>query len=627
MSDKKNPMHKVEDVKRHLYDREDHTVEHHREGILHQERHNIPKEWQQTEMTSKKAKTSSIFKSFFIIAILFFLGAIIFAGYKFYQGGSTVSPDNIEINIIGNAFTQGGEVLPLQIEIINHNNANLEFANLVVEYPKGATADLSDILRLPREAIGTIKSGQRIEKNINITLYGDQNVTRDIKAKIEYHPEGSNAIFIKEKIYQVTINSSPVTISLFGPEETSSNQQINFKIVTTLNTSLPSDQAVLKVEYPTGFKYEDADVKPTLGNSIWSLENLSQAQPMTVNISGRLIGQDNDEQVFRVYVGTIKSNNQTIVDVIYNSLLHTVYIKRPFLETRIVINGEDGEYFTVEGNKEVKANIVWSNNLSTKVDDVQIIAKLSGNVFDKKNVTSDGFYNSADNTIIWDRNTDEILNSVQPGGGGSVSFDFKPLSVIASGGAIRDPQVVIEVSIKGREPSSGIEYSEINNFERKVVKILSDFQIVGSAFYASGAKPPKVETETVYKIVWTLSNSVNTIVGAEARASLPLYIKWIGANTNGENVYFDEVSKEVVWKIGQVKPNTGFGSLSREISFNVSIKPSLSQVASVPLLIKDITLTGKDAFTEKIIKSTQRSISTLIQNDPKFNVGDERVVN
>ncbi len=626
MSDQKNPMHKIEDVKRHLYDRDDHTIDHHREGILHQEIHNTPKEWQQIEMISKKTKNSSIFKSFFMLAILFFLGALIFAGYKFYQGGSTVSSENIEINVIGNAFTQGGEVLPLQIEIINHNNASLEFANLLVEYPKGATADPSDILRLPREAIGTIKPGQRIEKNINITLYGDQNVTREVKAKIEYHPEGSNAIFTKEKIYQVTINSSPVTLSLFGPDQTSSNQQINFKIVTSLNTSLPSDQAVLKVEYPTGFKYEDADVKPTLGNSIWSLEKLSQTEPMVVNISGRLVGQDNDEQVFRVYVGTIKSNNQTTVDVIYNSLLHTVSIKRPFLETRIVINGEEGEFYTVENNKEVKANIVWSNNLSTKVDDVQIIAKLSGNVFDKTNVTSDGFYNSADNTIIWDRNTDDILNSVQPGGGGTVSFDFKPLSVVGANGYIRDPQILIEVSIRGREPSSGIGYSEINSFEKRVVKILSDFQIAGSAFYVSGAKPPKSETETVYKVVWTLSNSVNTIVNAEARAGLPIYIKWVGLNTSGENVYFDEVSKEVVWKIDQVKPNTGFGSAGREISFNVSIKPSFSQVGSTPLLIKEIYLTGKDAFTEKIIKSIQRSVSTLIQNDPKFNIGDDRVI-
>lgn len=610
MTENRNPMHKIEDVKRRLYDREDYSYQHHKEGVLHGEKHDVPTEWQKKEMTSKKNKNSSIFKTFFIFAIIFFLGAISFAGYKFLRGGSVVSGENIEINIIGNAFTQGGEKLPLQIEVLNKNNASLELVNMIVEYPKGATTDTSDIVRLPRESLGTIGSGQRVERNIEVVLFGDQNVVRDITVKLEYHPEGSNAIFTKEEIYQVTINSSPVSVSLFGPEETSSNQEINLKIVTTLNTALPSEQAVLKVEYPNGFRYNDSDIKPSLGNSIWSLDSLTQNNPLTVNISGSLVGQDNDEQVFRVYIGTIRSNDQSTVDIVYNSLLHSIVIRKPFLETRIVINGEDSDSYTVSGDKEVKANIVWSNNLPNKVEDVEVMVKLSGNVFDKSTVSSDGFYNSANNSIIWDKNTDDSLFSIQPGASGNLDFTFKPASVIGVNGAIRDPQIVIEVSIRGRQPSSGIGFSEINNFEKRVVKILSDFQIAANAIPSSGSNPPKVETESVYKIVWTLSNSVNTITNAEARASLPVYVKWVNANNSGESITFDEITKEVVWKIGTVKPNTGFGAGQREASFNISIKPSLSQFDSVPLLVREISLTGKDVFTEKIIKSTQRSVST-----------------
>lgn len=625
MSEEQNRMHKIEDIKRRLYDRDDRSSLHHKEGILHEERHNISQEWQNTVPMPKKHKTPYFFKAFFALAVIFFLGSLGFALYKYTQGGGVVSSDNIEISVIGNAFTQGGENLPLQIEIINHNNANLELVNMVVEYPKGATQDESDIVRLPRDSIGTIKSGERVERNVNITLFGDQNVVRNVTVKLEYHPEGSNAIFTKDKVYPVTINSSPVSLSFFGPTETGSNQEINFKVVATLNTTLPSEQAVLKVEYPNGFRYEESDIEPSLGNSIWGLESLSPTSPLTINIKGTLVGQDNDEQVFRAYIGTIRSNNQSTIDVVYNSLLHSVTIKKPFLETRIVINGDDGPYSSAEGGKEIRANIVWSNNLPTKVDDVQIIAKLSGNVFDKSSVSSDGFYNSSENSIIWDRNTYDNLASVEPGTSGNVYFTFKPLSVIGSGGTVRDPQIVIEVSIKGREPSNGIGLSEVNNFERKIVKIVSDFQIAANAFYLSGSKPPKAESDTTYKVVWTLSNSVNTITGAQARASLPVYVKWAGSSSK-ENITYDEVSREVVWNIGNVKPNTGFGSVEREAFFNVIIKPSLSQVGSVPLLVQELSLTGKDAFTEKIIKSSQRSISTLTQSDPSFTSGDERVV-
>lgn len=624
MSEGKNPMHKIEDIKRKLYERENHSFDHHKEGILHEEKHDVSLEWDQGSTVVKKPKNSSIFKTFFTLAVIFFLGSLVFAGFKYIKGGSVVSSENIEINVIGNAFTQGGELLPLQIEIINNNNASLELVNMIVEYPKGATLDPSDIVRLPRESIGTISPGERVERNVDIVLFGDQNVVRDVTIKLEYHPEGSNAIFTKEKIYPVTINSSPVALSFFGPDQTSSNQELNFRIVATLNTTLPSEQAVLKVEYPNGFRYEGADIDPSLGDSIWSLEDLSTTSPLVLNIKGRLVGQDNDEQVFRAYIGTIRSNNQSSVDVVYNSVLHSVAINKPFLETRIVINGEDGEYYAAQGGKEIKANIVWSNNLPNKVDNVEIIARLSGNVLDKSNITSDGFYNSADNTITWDRNVDDIFGSVEPGANGNVTFSFKPLSVIGSGSSVRDPQVIIEVSIRGREPSSGIGFSEVNNFEKKVVKILSDFQIAANAFHSSGPKPPKAESTTFYNVVWTLSNSVNTITNAEARASLPVYIKWVGSGS--KDVTFDEVSKEVVWNIGTVKPNTGFGSVEKEVSFNVSITPSLSQVGSVPLLVQGINLSGKDAFTEKIIKSSQRSVSTLTQNDPDFSSGDERVI-
>lgn len=625
MSEGQNRMHKIEDIKRKLYDREDHISLRHKEGILHQEQHKVSQDWQDTIPMTKKQKTPYFFKIFFAVAVVFFLGALSFAGFKYIKGGSVVSSENIEINVIGNAFTQGGEDLPLQIEIINHNKASLELVNMIVEYPKGATQDSNDIVRLPRDSIGTIRSGERVERNVNITLFGDQNVVRNVIVKLEYHPEGSNAIFTKDKVYPITINSSPVSISFFGPSEIGSNQEINFKVTATLNTTLPSEQAVLKVEYPSGFRYEDSDIDPSLGNSIWSLENLSIENPLAINIKGNIVGQYNDEQVFRVYIGTIKSNNQSTIEVVYNSLLHSVMIRKPFLETRIVINGDDGPYASSDGGKEIKTNIVWSNNLPNRVDDVQIIAKLSGNVFDKTSVDSDGFYNSAENSIIWDRNTDDSLISVEPGTSGSVSFSFKPLSVIGSGGTVRDPQVVIEVSIKGREPSSGTGLSEINNFERKVVKIVSDFQIAANAFYVSGAKPLKAESDTTYKVVWTLSNSVNTITGAQARASLPVYVKWAGTSLK-EGIIYDEASREVIWNIGTVKPNTGFGSTEKEIHFNITIKPSISQIGSIPLLVQNISLSGKDVFTEKIIKSSQRALSTLTQNDPNFVDGDERVI-
>ncbi len=632
MAESKNPLHRIEDIKRKLYERGFSSEAHHKEGVLHAVPHNVPNAWKESEDTVLKNTHISIAKKFFIGAILFFIGAIFFGVYMYMNGTRTVSSDNIEINILGNAFTQGGEELSLQIEIVNHNNAALELSNMVIEYPKGASTSEVDspdsIIRLPKEEIGTIPAGGRVEKSQKVTLYGDQNTIRNVKVKLEYHPEGSNAIFTKEKSYPVTISSSPITLAIDGPIQTSSGQEITLNITTTLNTTLPEGDTMLSVSYPNGFKPSETLPKPVFGNSVWNLNNLAVGKPVSIIIKGTLNGQDGDEKAFHVYVGTTKGMNKSIVDVIYNSLLHTVELHKPFLQATILLDGADLDSYSTSGGKMIRGQIVWANNLPSSILDAEVSMQFSGNIFDKETVVPEqGFYDSANNRIIWNRNTNSEFANLAPGSTGYLNFEFTPMTVIGSNQTIRDPQIILEVSIKGRESTSGSAVSEINNFAKKIVRIASDFQLVARANYASGELPPKAEKDTTYTIYWTLSNSINPVTQAEARAELPVYVEWVGlANGNKEVVTYDSLTRQVVWNIGTVRSNTGFGSNNREAAFNIKIKPSVSQVGTVPNIIKEVNLTGIDSFSNSGLRSVKQSLSTRLENDPFFKIDDEKVV-
>lgn len=627
-----NEKNKIEDIKRRLYDREDTTTNRPREGVLHPINHKVASDWptevkKDTNLDNMKKPPMSPFKKFFIGAFAFFILAIAFSVYMFIRGGTSVSNDNIDITVIGNAFTKGGEELPLQIEINNRNNANLELADLTIEYPRGAGDEVTDVIRLPRDVIGTIKSGEVITRNIKVTLFGDEKSSRNVKISLEYHPEGSNAIFTKVKEYSVTISSAPLSLIVDAPNTATSDQSISFKVTATLNTSLPEGNTMVQVSYPNNFVFDSAIPAPALGNSVWSLASLTQTNPVTITITGHLVGQDGDEQVFHVYAGTTSPTNQSVVDVVYTSLLKTMTIAKPFLEARILVNNQDLSSYTANGGETINGDIYWSNNLPTRITDAQIILNMSGNVFDKATASSlEGFYDSANSRIIWDKNTVPELASVEPGATGSVSFSFKSISLVGKGLQVKEPQIALDVSIKGRQPSEGSTFDEVNNFAKKIVKILSDFQIASSAAFTSGSLPPKAETETKYTITWTLSNSVNNIAQAQARSVLPIYIKWVGAvSGNNENIAYNETTREVVWNIGSVRSNTGFDS-NREVSFILSLTPSLSQVDSVPQLMKNIALTGTDTFTGTTIKSSRGPITTKLSNDPMFKSGNERVI-
>jgi hypothetical protein len=365
-----------------------------------------------------------------------------------------------------------------------------------------------------------------------------------------------------------------------------------------------------------------------MGNSLWDLSDLTQTTPKVITINGRLVGQDGDQQAFHFYVGTVDPSNQSVVSVVYNSLLHIISITKPFLEAKVLINGQTADNYSVSGGDVVHANIAWANNLSSRITDVQIIAHFSGNAFNESSVDSGrGFYDSINNQIIWDKNTIDNFTSIEPGENGTIDFSFKPLSLVGADQTLKDPQIVIDISIKGQEPQEGLTFADVNNVEHAVVKVLSDFQLAASAVYSSGSMPPQAEKETRYNVTWTLSNSTNTIINAEARAILPIYVKWVGlAPGVKENISYDQTTQEVVWKIGSVKPNTGFNSINREVSFVVSLLPSLSQVGSVPQLVKAVTLSGQDSFAGNQIQSTYSAISTHLPNDPSFVVGNERII-
>ena len=624
---------KIEDIKKNLYDPNDKIMGRQREGIFHSIKHKTSDEWNdgvghQKAVIDHEFKKPPIsgFKKFFIASVIFFIGALGFAYYKFTKTDISVSNDKIDVTVIGNSFAKGGEELPVQIEITNNNGAGLELADLVVEYPKGADDNSADVVRLPRDTIGTIKPGESVIRNVKVILFGEEKAIRNIKISLVYHPEGSNATFSKDIFYPVTISLAPLSLTVDAPSTTNSNQPITFNLTATLNTSLSGGSPVLQVTYPNNFVFISAIPAPILGNSTWDISSIAVGSPINVQIKGKLIGQEGDEQTFHAYVGDTNGTDRSTLSVIYSSILQKVSIVKPFLDVRVLVNKQDSPSYVTRGGSEINAEVDWTNNLPTRITDAQIIINLSGNVFDEKSVNPDaGFYDSVNNQIIWDRNSLPQLAEVNPGEKGEATFSFKTYPMVGLSSLPQSPQVSMKVSIKGREPLLGSTYNDINNFSEKIIKVSSDFQIASSAFYLSGNLPPKAESETNYIVTWTLSNSVNAINQAQARAILPIYVDWKGvASGQNDNLIYNDVTREVIWNIGSVLPGTGINS-NREISFMISLNPSMSQVGSVPQLMQTVYLSGTDTFTNTGIKSSFGSISTRLTSDPNFNQNNARV--
>lgn len=133
--------------------------------------------------------------------------------------------------------------------------------------------------------------------------------------------------------------------------------------------------------------------------------------------------------------------------------------------------------------------------------------------------------------------------------------------------------------------------------------------------------------DTTYTIVWSLSNTANFISGAVVKSSLPPRVNFVGGiSPSGENLVFNPSTRELIWNIGGVQKGAGITNADREVSFQVSINPSSSEVGSSPILVKDATLTGHDDFANVDVRATKGQLNTRLSSDLSFPADGDKVV-
>ena len=376
---------------------------------------------------------------------------------------------------------------------------------------------------------------------------------------------------------------------------------------------------------------------PSFGNNIWNLGDLAPGAEHNISISGKMVDVfDGEQKTFNISSGSQSDTDKSAIDVVFNSIKSTITIKKPFIEANLFVNGVYQREYATDAKTLINAEIRYVNNLDTKVDDLTIEAKISGNAFDRKTIiTQQGFYDSSKDVITWDRNSRDNFKEINPGDSGSVTFSVSPLSLFsAAGGILPNPSINIEVDISGKQAIQGFAVNELDNSSSTIVRIISDVGFSAKALYYSGPFtntgpiPPKAEQTTTYTVVWTLSNTANSISKAQINSILPPWVTFIGPiSPSDENLTYNSSTKEIVWNADRIPKGAGITGASRSVSFQISFTPSLSQVGATPIIINDAILTGHDDFANVDIRVNKAGLNTKLDNDAAFPANGSIVVN
>ena len=625
---------RIERLKRGLYSRNESLVPKDNRPHIEHKDYEVSGSWGAPKSFEIKPdvmtkRNNSFFNKFLIFSLVVFLVSLAVALFIFLGGINMISSDNLDVKVVAPSSISSGEELLMVLNITNGNRTDLEEVALIIDYPIGSQDVSSTNKPLSRERIelGTIPNGGSRDYSVRTLLFGEKDSIKTFILNLEYKVKGSNATLLKEKTVDISIGSSPILMKINYPREINSGQEFSIVVDLTSNSPVVLKNSMVKIDYPYGFTYKSSSLKPVRDNSVWNVGDLKDGDQKTFNINGVLVGQNMEDRSFRISAGTQTPGLVNDFDSDLVEEFITVGIRKSFYDLRVTTTDDAvknvGEYTPVI--------IKWRNTTPDRIFNTRIEAKISGNILDRNNVgvANNGFYESINSLVLWDKNGVKELAQMMPGAEGQVSVTLISLSDPATVRSVKDPNMNITVVIKGSR--SDDDSSEIISTESLLIKIQSDLSIISRSlrkigpFTNTGLIPPKADKETTYTVTWTVSNTTNDLRDAEVTATLPVGVSWKGEiSPTSERIGYNPDNRTITWKIGNISAGIGHSYPSKEVSFKVGIIPSINQIGSSPILVSRSTVTALDTYTNTTVRSFAESVSTQF-SDPDYRSGENIV--
>ena len=559
---------------------------------------------------------------FVAAALLFFLtasGAII---YIFY-GGRAVSTTNVSLQTQGPTTVASGDTVPVLVTIDNKNPVILRGATLTVTFPEGTRSPENPETPLPNlvEELGDIPAGGHVERTIRATVFGSEQQALAFPMKLQYKTDSSSAVFVKQKIYDFVVSTSPVTLSISSLSQASSGQSLDVDVLVTSSATKPLENVAVQGEYPFGFVVSSTDPKPASG-TLFYIGKLSPGEQKHIRVTGVINGENQDQRIFRFTAGTLATATSRALATTYTVKEADVTVTKPFLSTTLVINNDSGESPVIPAGVSTQATVTWVNNLSVPVTNAQVTVVLSGEALDATSVRSgNGFYRSSDTTVVFNSQTAPGLARLAPRDTGQGTFTFVTKKGSALN-ALRNPSVTMKVSIAGERNDTSNVPGTVTSTLTRTIKVATNLSFTSRAVRTiggipnTGPWPPVADKETTYTVQYTLTNNLNSVAGAKVSAVLPTNVRYTGVSVPSDgSVSFDASTRTVTWNAGDIASGS---QTPKTISYQVALTPSIADQGNAVPLVTSQKVTATDRFTGNAITGTVTDITTDITADPAF---------
>jgi hypothetical protein len=578
------------------------------------------------EHMAPKSKRSSYRKIIALFGVGFFVVALAVASIIMFWGNNTISGENISISASGPIAVGGGEEFPFQVSIANQNAVPIQSATLIIEYPKGTQSATEDDkeMTIERRQLDSIGTGELVNIELRARVYGEENEEKEINVRIEYRIAGSNATFEKKaEPLRFKISTSPVVMAFDSVKSVSSGQEVELTLTIQSNSPTPLADILVKAVYPQGFDFTKSTPDTVSGEDTWKFTTLKPGEKKTITIKGLMTGYEDEARAFTATAGVANEKDKNTLASQLATARTEISIEQAFLDVNVLINGDAGETAVIGLKDTARVEVKFKNTLDAVIYDAKVEVRLSGNALDEFDVlSSGGFYDSANDTIVWESSNNDHLKEILPGSVTTLTFQIKPQDDVGNA-----PEVELAVSVKGQRIFENRATEEIVGTAARTIRVESIPTITAAILHSdgpftnSGPVPPVAEKVTQYTYTIKVNAGANDITGAEVTAALPQYISWLDLVTDGDSVTYNPTTRTMKWAIGDMDARS-----EEEMSVQVSFRPSESQIGTTPTILETQRFKATDRFTGTVVRTESPALTTSLygETDAAFRNGQVR---
>jgi len=598
--------------------------------------HHVDETYNTKNATKSSSRWDSFFNTVFIISVLFFVLTVISVGVLLYTGVFFGSTNQVTFTVSGPKSVSSGERVPLDINVLNDGSEDIQNARIIVEYPSHARQLNNPLQKKQRDEIqlSSITSQDQIRSAVEMRLFGRKDESIAVDVTLEYQFVGSNATLVKEKEHSMLITTSPLSVSVEGPEGVNANQEASFIITISSNTNVPLENIRFHAIYPDEFIFRSSDPESEDNDhTLWYIDTLKPEENREIVIQGIMQTEVNERRTLTFRTGWAIPGSPTQIDTLFDVTKRTLGVRPPHIQLSAFTNNSPLENFVTFMGDELQPEIKWINDLDIGLADANIRVRIDGNAVDTNDITAldGGFYRSGDQTVFWDQSTNNNLRIISSGSSRTHGIKV-PLhsNDDAQRYDITEPHVTFDVLVTANQNELANVPTEVSASKQYTVKMSTNLGISADTLYNegpfnnTGPVPPQVNETTSYTLLLSAGTQFNDVRDTKVRATLPPYVEWTGQTTT-DAITYNSAIRQIVWDIGSMRSQTGFSRSPERAAIQVNVTPSISHRRNNPILLSDLIIEARDEYTDQVIKTEANAVPrTTIHSDEDFgkNNGD-----